>query len=565
VKILILQLARLGDLYQTWPTVNALRRVGHEVHILTRQNFKGAAEPLFAQGELKIFETREYLEPLLMNLSSAGVQTSADRLAQFMDALQDESYDLVVNLSFSTLSSWLTHELEMRAQEAGRELQIRGYTRHADGPLSIPDDVSAYFYAQVGIHRPNRVHLTRLFAMIAGVDLIDEDFTGPRFELGELDEEFQKLWNEIQSPGGHAPILVHIGASQDFKTLTPEGWEVVTRALSDGPAARTQRRVVLIGSAGEAPLAEALLSRMSDNETRSRIVSLAGRTSLIQLMALIERAAVLVGGDSSPLQLANLYAVPAVNLASEDVNHWETGALVEGGVVVALGLSAEAIAEHVDAILDGRATRAPWIRQAHGVLAMPPDDTGQAEMDFRWQLLKAIYMGGDFPPTSHGGELELRHALQQMRELAGVERQQLEALRDGRGAAKVSAALLDQVAEMTAALARVEGRVAEIERWWSTEKVRWAPASVRELIDRGLELNAQYEALLHQIQSVLHTQTAVDSDPLMDRGSGISSQKKNWNEDLNGSRNMIESEDRRGGHASSSSTQAPQKREIGHE
>ncbi|HRK07047.1 MAG TPA: glycosyltransferase family 9 protein [Pseudobdellovibrionaceae bacterium] len=565
MKILILQLARLGDLYQTWPTVHALRRVGHEVHILTRQNFKGAAEPLFSGRELKVFETREYLEPMLMNLSSAGVHTSADRLNAFMQELANEQYELIVNLSFSTLSSWLTHELQTRAADSGRQIDVRGYTRHADGPLAIPDDVSAYFYAQVGIQRPNRVHLTRLFSMIAGVDLLEEDFSGPRFELRDLDENFQRLWHEVQTPEQQAPILVHIGASQDFKTLTPEGWEVVARALSDGPAARTHRRVVLIGSSGEAPLAEAILARMSNNETRSRIVSLAGKTSLTQLMALVQRAAVLVGGDSSPLQLANLYGIPAVNLASDEVNHWETGALVKGGVVVTLGLSAEAIAEHVDAILDQRPTRAPWVREAHGVLAMPADETSQPDLDFRWQLLKAIYMGGEFPSTGQGSELELRHALQQMRELAGVERQQLEALRDGRGAAKVSATLLDQVAEMTSALARVEPRVAEIERWWSTEKVRWSPATVRELIERGLELNAQYEALLHQIQSVLQTSSqssAESTDTVVNRN------REEMREDrMQGSDPSSVGQSMNLGVSNQGVAEpaVPQKREIGHE
>ena len=520
MKILILQLARLGDLYQTWPTVNALRRIGHEVHILTRPNFKGAATPLFAENELKVFETREFIEPMLVNLTAEGVELSVGRLGGLLDDLQKESYDLLINLSFSTLSSWLTHELELRAKETSREIQVRGYSRHADGPLAIPDDVSAYFYAQVGVHRPNRVHLTRIFGMIAGVDLVAEDFVGPQIENHPSNVQLGELLAEVQPESFEAPLLVHIGASQDFKTLTPEGWEVVARALSDGPAARTQRRVILIGSEGEAALAERIIARMSNSETRSRIVSVAGRTSLVQLMALVQRASVLIGGDSSPLQLANLYGIPAVNLASDSVNHWETGALVEGGVVVSLGLSAEAIAEHVDAILDQRMTKAPWIRKAGGVLAMPVDETGQSEADFRWQLLKAIYMGGSFPITSSGGELELRHALQQMRELAGVERQQLEALRDGRGAAKVSATLLDQVAEMTAALARVEPRVAEIERWWSTEKVRWAPASVRELIEQSLGLNAQYEALLHQIQSVLNVDQAAISAERMASSSG---------------------------------------------
>ena len=45
MKILIIQLARLGDIYQSWPTLKAVKRAnpGAEIHFLTRSKFAAAA------------------------------------------------------------------------------------------------------------------------------------------------------------------------------------------------------------------------------------------------------------------------------------------------------------------------------------------------------------------------------------------------------------------------------------------------------------------------------------------------------------------------------------------
>ena len=44
MKILILQLARLGDLYMSWPAMKALRRQypTAEIHLMVRSSFKEA-------------------------------------------------------------------------------------------------------------------------------------------------------------------------------------------------------------------------------------------------------------------------------------------------------------------------------------------------------------------------------------------------------------------------------------------------------------------------------------------------------------------------------------------
>lgn len=117
MKILILQLARLGDILQTWPVLSALNRQGHEVHIMVRPRFQSALEgaPVHTAH---LFETPKILEPLL---TKGGISESLKILDNALENLSQHNFDRIVNLSFSPVSSWITRELSLRSsQEIGR-------------------------------------------------------------------------------------------------------------------------------------------------------------------------------------------------------------------------------------------------------------------------------------------------------------------------------------------------------------------------------------------------------------------------------------------------------------
>ena len=65
--------------------------------------------------------------------------------------------------------------------------------------------------------------------------------------------------------------------------------------------------VVLAGSAGEAELCRSVAARM-----REPAASLAGKTSLAQLAALLAQAGLFVGNDSGPMHLAACFQSPSV-------------------------------------------------------------------------------------------------------------------------------------------------------------------------------------------------------------------------------------------------------------
>jgi heptosyltransferase-2 len=77
--------------------------------------------------------------------------------------------------------------------------------------------------------------------------------------------------------------------------------------VADELAARYGVRILMFGSAGESALASEIAGRMAHTPAL-----LAGRTTLGQLMALIERCALFITNDSGPMHLAAALGIPQV-------------------------------------------------------------------------------------------------------------------------------------------------------------------------------------------------------------------------------------------------------------
>jgi ADP-heptose:LPS heptosyltransferase len=95
------------------------------------------------------------------------------------------------------------------------------------------------------------------------------------------------------------------GAGWPGKQWPPERFA----AVADHLAERRGMTVVITGTAGEAALAQDVLRRM-----RHPGISLASRTTIPVLGALLERAALLVGNDSGPYHLAVAVGTPTIGL-----------------------------------------------------------------------------------------------------------------------------------------------------------------------------------------------------------------------------------------------------------
>jgi ADP-heptose:LPS heptosyltransferase len=108
-------------------------------------------------------------------------------------------------------------------------------------------------------------------------------------------------------------VCIHAGAQ-----LPSRRWPVDRFAAVADAVAASGRSVILTGSAGEAAIVDDLARRM-----RRRATSLAGRTTLGALGALIERAEALVCNDTSVSHIAAALGCPSVVIScGADVARW---------------------------------------------------------------------------------------------------------------------------------------------------------------------------------------------------------------------------------------------------
>jgi heptosyltransferase-2/heptosyltransferase-3 len=141
-----------------------------------------------------------------------------------------------------------------------------------------------------------------------------ERWTGPldpaqvklAFPVNELEREYiaDRLTN-ANIPTSKKIVVIHPGAGTLFKRWLPEHWALVADRLTE----RLDAVILFTGSDQEYAEIAKVAGKM-----RYPSLSLAGETNVAQLVALYERAEVVLGPDSGPLHLAVASGVPTVHL-----------------------------------------------------------------------------------------------------------------------------------------------------------------------------------------------------------------------------------------------------------
>lgn len=466
MKILIIQLARLGDIYMTWPFLRALRRShpAAEIHLLTRPRFEGAVEGLDAIDRHLSIPVSHILAPLVRE--EADIDSSLLRLDETIQRLQHECYDVVVNLTFSPASSYLTHLI------AQTNTQMYGYSRYDDGTLCLADEISAYFYAQVGTNKANRVHLADIFASMLDLQYNESDWRAPEI-----------LMNEILLPESY--IVVHVGASEQHKAIPAQNW---IQILSEVAHKYAHLNVVLVGAANEVEIAHNIATSIPE----LNFINLVGRTKIVDLFAVLQEADLLVGCDSAPMHMASLTDTPTLNISLGQVNFWETGPKASLSFIYKVedgeSVDTKKVGELLCFLLNGQVSPELIIRSA-GVVSFERVETAQDR--FQWDLLQAIYLGGSYPVAER---MEIVQGAVQLKEVNTLAIEQISQIPQ-KGLA-VAGPMLDQIDEVIKSISQIVPELSPLINWYLAEKVRIGPGSLEDICSATLNVHERFAAHL---------------------------------------------------------------------
>ncbi len=114
-------------------------------------------------------------------------------------------------------------------------------------------------------------------------------------------------WAVEQLPGDQPTLVISGCSSHRLRNWSAEGYA----AVAEHAVRQHHHRVVLVGgrTAAERAMGDAILAR-----TRQPVGDLIGRDTFPQLLALLQRADVLLSPDSGPMHLANAVGTPVIGL-----------------------------------------------------------------------------------------------------------------------------------------------------------------------------------------------------------------------------------------------------------
>lgn len=283
-RILVIKLAHIGDTLHVFPMLESLRaqRPGAVIDLLVGPWTEKLVRKFRTQNETLVYA------PHFCQFDRGNRSARRGLLSEivFLCELRRRRYDLVISTSSTQIV----------------ETMLITYT---DPAFWIGADVPVDFYSTATLARTvpydsRRYEAERVSSLLELVNLAPGD-ASLRFPL--LDSERDSARTAVGPSSSYAVIAP--GAGWPGKIWPAERFA----ELGDWANAELGCTTVLVGSRDEQPLASAIAGRM-----KVPPVNLAGRTSLDEMAALMERADLFIGNDSSPLHFATAFHTPSVAL-----------------------------------------------------------------------------------------------------------------------------------------------------------------------------------------------------------------------------------------------------------
>jgi len=290
LRILLIRLREIGDVVFTTPAIRGLRQQFPDADIT--YVVEPAAAPVVAANP--------HLNNVIVSRGRRGVAGFIDDLV-LAARLRARHYDLVVDFHSGPRSSLLAW-LSGAPTRIGYDVPGRGwmYTTRVPRPRSIRARHAVAnqwdLLNALGIATPDPVHSPAEMAPdTRAVESVDARLAA------------------LGAGRDHELIVIHVSAGNPFRRWPPDAFaSLVAMLVRDHP----RRRVVVVSGPSERVAATTVIEQARsrvDAGDRDRVLPPQAFT-LAEIRALMDRAALFVGGDSGPMHIASTSTVPIVGL-----------------------------------------------------------------------------------------------------------------------------------------------------------------------------------------------------------------------------------------------------------
>jgi len=283
-RFLIVKLSSLGDVLHTFPFVAACRRSFPDARLVwvVQPEFSG-----LIPGPPWVDEVIEFNRPSLRH----PIRTLRE-LVRLRHRLRAEKFDLAIDLQ-GLFKSTLVMILSGTKRRVGTALM-----REGSGWVSRPVR---------GEHKNGHaVERSLDVARFLGMQADPLEYPFP-----DLAEPWQKVQEKLQLSGSakEKPYIVFVpGTRWETKCWPPEHFARLAGLFG------ANQQIIIAGGAGDKDRSRKILDGVSvlPAENRPKFIDLTGKTSLLELAALLRHASLFVGADTGPLHIAAAAQIPLV-------------------------------------------------------------------------------------------------------------------------------------------------------------------------------------------------------------------------------------------------------------
>lgn len=317
-RILIIAITRMGDLLQCSPTIVGLKKQypNSKITILVDNQFAKICEGIPGIDEIKKVD---------MNFLASGIWNGGEALVEsyeYVDNLvadlKSGNFDFCINMSNSTYTAILIKMLNVK-ESTGWLADDRGFRLMADKWAML--FTSCIYHSNRSYNNLNLVDYFRCASKVT---------QHPRTLVYNVDNESREIVDKYLKESFTEQlgplICIQVGASQEKRQWAPRKFALLARYLVEDLNAR----VVYTGAPAESQLVEEALN----NFKHKNVTSSVGKTTIPQLGALLEKADLLITGDTGPMHLSVAVGTPVVALFLASALCFETGPYSKGNIVL---------------------------------------------------------------------------------------------------------------------------------------------------------------------------------------------------------------------------------------
>lgn len=312
MKVLVLSLLRMGDLVMALPGLKAVleQKEFSEVDLLINKESQMLSPLIPYIRKTHVLDRKELQDGLV--LENRPVFEAMDRLDLLMQKLNQENYDLVINLTHTKFSGWLCGLIEAKEKD--------GLVLHPSEPPSLGSSWFRYLNEFMSKPGSDSLHMTDVLASSLGVS---------RCKAENVLVESEKGKNEAKDHISTVKpmIAVQILSSDAKKDISLDNWWSYLSVLSKLHA---DHKLIFVCAPFEKDRLMPLLSQGTANGLDWQLAP----CSVEGAFSIIKKSALLISVDTGIKHLASATKTPVLELALGSSDFQKTGIYQSNALIV---------------------------------------------------------------------------------------------------------------------------------------------------------------------------------------------------------------------------------------